>query len=225
MQTITELWKTGAFTEDMIVRSLQCSYLDFRRALIQAKLALPDSLSKGMHFEIYRMYSVGADIRYNRVKWIADSYGISQTTASKFRAEPPANKDLVLYTERELKDYLDAGFEPDILVQEFKCPLNKVKRLKSKSRTKIPDEVKEAILVDLDSKMTHVEIAAKYGISASMVSKINPVKVAKPKSRPLDETDWQLAKASLQRYSVSEVARMHNVSRAYIYGRLAKEKA
>lgn len=226
MQTITELWKTGAFTEDMIVHSLQCSYLDFRRALIEDGAELPDTLSKGMHLEIYRMYSSGVDARYERLKWIAANYGISPTTASKFRSKAPTSRDLLLHTEEDIKKFIEAGVDADTIIEKFKVSKHKLKKLRGVSHKRvIPDEVVEGILADLKSHMPQADIAAKYGVSASTVSKINPDKISKPKSKPLDDDEWQLVKTSLQRYSISEVARMHNVSRAYIYGRLAKEKA
>lgn len=225
MLNIIELWKTGAYTEDSIVRTLKCSYLDFRQALIKAGEALPDSSTTSLHFEIYREYISGVDERYEELDWIAKSYGLSLPTSARYRSLPPVTTKLLLATDDDIKQYLTAGFDAKTIASLLNCSVRRVNKLRGpKSKSNVTDELREAIITDLAKGMLQRTIAIKYGVSDSLVSKINPNKVAKPKRPPLDETEWLLAKASLTRYSVSEVARMHNVSRAYIYGRLAKEK-
>lgn len=226
MLNIIELWKTGAYTEDTIVRTLGCSYLDFRQALIESKLPLPPDLTTGLHFEIYHEFISGVDERYEDLTWIAKSYGIQISTASRYRSMAPVNAKLNLATDDDIKQYIAAGFDPKTIASLLNCSVRRVTKLRGpRSKAVVTEETRAAIVADIKDGMLHHTIAIKYGVSESLVSKLNPNKVAKPKRPPLDDTEWALAKASLTRYSISEVARMHNVSRAYIYGRLAKEKA
>jgi hypothetical protein len=222
---LINLWKTGAYTEDTVVRTLQCSYLKFRQALVSNNEPLPDSIPSGLHFEIYREYISGVDERYDDLKWLAESYGLPLSTVSRYRTTAPVKTEPLLVTDEDIRQYLAAGFDSKTIASILNVAANRVNKLKGpKTKAAVTDATRASIVADLAKGMLHHTIAIKYNVSESLVSKLNPNKVAKPKRPPLDETDWALAKASLTRYSVSEVARMHNVSRAYIYGRLAKEK-
>lgn len=217
------LWQTGSYTEDTIVHTLLCSYVEFRLALIQADMQVP-AATAGVHEEIYREHNLGADERYDSAEWISKSYGISYSTARRYCKEPAPSVSLTGCTDEDIKRHLDAGFDPMTVAELLGCTSLRIRKIMQPARANITADVKDAIVSELNKNVPQKTIALKYGVSESSVSKLNPNKVSKPKKKPLDEKSWDSLKVSMQRYSVSELARMYNVSRAYIYARLAKEK-
>lgn len=225
MKAIIELWKTGEYTEDTVVQTLKCSYATFRSMLIEHGEALPERMADGVHEEIYREYQSGVDERYDDAEWIANTYGMSKAAALRYRRDRPKSVQLTGYTDTDIVAHLKAGFTPEAVAFLLGCSSNRVRKNLKPLKKEITEQVKESVLEALAKGEPHKRIALSLGISESMVSKLNPNKTPKPKRPPLSDEAWEQLKVSMSRYSVSELARMYNISRAYIYGRLAKEKA
>lgn len=221
MKTVLELWKTGSFTEDMMIPSFG-SHLAFRLALIQADMKCP-APCVGVHAEIYREASACMDERYDSLEWVSKSYGISRSNATRFMRTAPDNVKLTASDEHDIRQLLAIGMSPLAISNKLGCSTYKIRKVIGLERGFITSEIKEAVLADLARGLLQKDIALKHNISESSVSNINPNKIAKPKRPPLNEQQWEQLKASMSRHSISELSRMYGISRAYIYARLAKE--
>lgn len=229
--TILELWRSGAYSEDEIVKAVKCSHLDFRQTLITNCLELPTP-GRGLHFEIYSEYQAGNE-QYDSLKEVAHIYGISMSAAYKYCNTAPAVRDRKEQDEL-IKAALINGYSVKEITAVFNASTNKVyslrstikgiKGLKATRKGKLTDDDREAIQELLANGVEQNTIAEQFGVSPAMVSYLKPNRIAKPRGNVPDEEGWAQIKAELTRYTISEVARMHNISRACIYARLAKEK-
>lgn len=221
MNAVLELWKTGQYTEEMMLAAYE-SHLNFRLALIQADLPCPTP-GISVHAEIYRESTVCDDERYESSEWVCKSYGISRAMAVRFMREPPDNVKLTATDETDIRQLATLGLSPLAIAERLGCSSYQVRKALGFERAIIDDVTIESVRNDLAKGFTQKEIALRYGISESSVSNIKPNKIAKPKRRPPSDKDWESLKTSMRLYSISELARMYNISRAYIYARLAKE--
>lgn len=100
------------------------------------------------------------------------------------------------------------------------------KQSRSSGRSKVPKhELSNQIGAMLAKGLTQEEIAGELGISQASVSLANPSRKSKNRGKPLPDKDWEGLKASMDQYTISELARMYKVSRPYIYARLKRENA
>lgn len=226
--TILELWRSGAYSEDEIVKAVKCSHLDFRQTLITNCLELPTP-GRGLHFEIYSEYQAGNE-QYDDMLEIARMYGISRSTAYRYCHDRPATSSKKEQDEL-IKAALINGYSVKEIVTVFNVSTTKVYSLRSTikglnvtRKGKLTDDDREAIQELLAKGVEQNTIAEQFGVSPAMVSYLKPNRIAKPRGSVPDEEGWAQIKAELTRYTISEVARMHNISRACIYARLAKEK-
>lgn len=218
---ILELWKTGSYTEDMMIPSFG-SHLAFRTALIQADIKCP-APCVGVHVEIYRESSACMDERYESIEWVSKSYGISRANAVRFINTPPDNVKMTVSDEQDIRELAAIGMSPLAIANRLGCSSYKIRKVIGLTRATVSDATKADILADLVAGYAHKDIALKYGVSESTVSNINPNKISKPKRKPLSTRSWNQLKGSMNQHSISELSRMYNISRAYIYARLAKE--
>ena len=80
----------------------------------------------------------------------------------------------------------------------------------------------ELIAEDLVKGIPQAELAIKYGITQSMISKLNPNPIKKKRGKPLPKETWDELLSQYPRFTVSDLSRMYKVSRASIYSRLTK---
>lgn len=80
----------------------------------------------------------------------------------------------------------------------------------------------DMIIEDLAKGIPQTELAIKYGITQSMISKLNPNPIKKKRGKPLPKETWDELLAQYPRFTVSDLSRMYKVSRASIYSRLNK---
>lgn len=180
--------------------------------------------SPAVHLEIYREFTAGLDDRYSSATWIAQQYGISTATAIRYRNEKPRQLASASCSTEEIIRYSEAGFEPEDIAKALSCTSARVRKALGIKRQIITDDIKLAVEEELAKGISQKTLALRYGISESSVSNINPCKTPKPKRQGLSDDNWESLKVSMSKYSMSELARLYNISRAYIYARLAKEK-
>lgn len=218
-KSIIEIWQSQQFSETDITKAFNITHRDLRILLQRHDIAVPEVVPHSMKLEIYR------DMCEDTIHKIAKDYGIAQATIYRYRQSVPkldddehCSKDLIIsyhekgYTDKEIMDALDVSYY-------------KVRKALSTGRKSITPELIASIQGDLANGMYQTDIAAKYGIAPATVSKYNPNRRTQERRQALDDDTWTNLKAHLQRYSLSEVARMFNVTRPYIYARLNKEKA
>lgn len=221
---IVEAWRAGIWTEENVTRAFECSYLEFRTALLQAGLQVPTEKPIGLLTEIYREFNIGADDRYENAEWVSKAYGISRSSAIRHCNNPPDNLVRTAMPIEDIKTYYEAGFDIITIGNLFDVPVTAIRKALNIKRAIISEEVKEAIVCEIEDGTLHRDIALKYGVSESTVSSLNPNKIHKTRRQGLEEKEWQDLKVSLNSYSISELSRLYNISRGYIYARLAKEK-
>lgn len=105
--------------------------------------------------------------------------------------------------------------DQDAVAARYNIPVS----LAAKYLAKPPMEVAhQAILDDLAKGILQKkDIAAKHKVSPSLVSKLDPKRRKQSRGQSLGEDTHAMMRKDLERYSVSEVARMYNVSRGYVY--------
>lgn len=221
-EALVEAWRTGEYSEDEIVEAFACEYKDFRLALTKHDIPAPETIPHKLQLEIYREYSVGNEW-YDSVSWIANTYSISMASAVRFRQEKPQQLISTGHTLKDIERYAEAGFDQISIANALGCSANQVRRALGVKRQTVTADIKLAILDDLAAGYQQKVIALKYGVSESTVSYLNPNKIKKGRCKGLSDHKWQSLKAEMRMYSVSELSRLYNVSRAYIYARLKKD--
>lgn len=218
-KSIIEIWQSQQFSETDITKAFNITHRDLRILLQRHDIAVPEAVPHSMKLEIYR------DMSDDTLHKIAKDYGIGPGTVCRWRKSVPliddehtASKDDILryhekgYTDKEIMDALDVSYY-------------RVRKALSTCRKAITPELIASIQEDLANGMYQTDIAAKYGVAPATVSKYNPNRRTQERRQALDDDTWANLKAHLERYTLSEVARMFNVTRPYIYARLNKEKA
>lgn len=234
---ILESWKRGVLSEDEFCKAYNVSHLELRQELLLACHPLPE-LSYGCKQEIYQAYQHGEEL-YDRAAWIADNYGIGISTVIRVRKHEPY-KPVTIDAEPIIAAY-KAGLSVPNLVEAFGH--SRVKTIEllgdayikgrhniiSQAGTNSHEVIGKAYADDIASMLAkgklQSEIADELGISQATVSRYNPNKIAKSRRQPLDDAQWTNLKFDMNKYNMSELARMYNISRAYIHARLAKEKS
>lgn len=234
---ILESWKRGVLSEDEFCKAYNVSHLELRQELLLACHPLPE-LSYGCKQEIYQAYQRGDEL-YDKGVWIADNYGIGISTAMRVRKYEPY-QPVSIDAEPIIAAY-KAGLSVPNLMEAFgysrariietlgdayiKGRHSVISQSGKNSHAVIGQDYADDIISMLAKGKLQSEVADELGISQATVSRYNPNKIAKSRRQPLDDVQWNNLKFDMKRYNLSELARMYNISRAYIHARLAKEKA
>ncbi|BAM63066.1 hypothetical protein D877_gp18 [Edwardsiella phage KF-1] len=206
MSVLIEAWRSGFFTEDEVCKGFGVTHKEFRSTLLSYGLPLPAAeQSAGLWAEVYNN-------KPENVMRATAEYGVRLNLMVKFCTEKPGDaltREAVLAMRGE-------GLTVAQIAKHYSVTQYYVRKLLPKCNRLVID--KEAITADImEGKLSLLDIAVKHEVSPSLVSKLNPNKIKKTRGEGLDDATLANMRADLQRFNVSEVARLYGVSRGYVY--------
>lgn len=217
-KSIIAVWQSQQFSETDITKAFNITHRELRILLQRHDIAVPEDIPHSMKLEIYR------DMCNDQVSMIAKDYGIAQSTIYRYRHSVPKLEPDEHHSKDVILSYHEKGYTDKEIMDALNISYYKVRKALSTGRKSITPELIADIQEDLANGMYQTDVAAKYGIAPATVSKYNPNRRAQKRRQALDDDTWANLKAQLQYHTISEVARMYNVTRPYIYARLNKEK-
>lgn len=215
------------FSEDALTVSFDCSFEVVRKAKVAAGLKPEQPVSVECLKEI-RLLTTAITIDH-----AAHRYNC--TTADVLRAyynRRPRN-NLKYYTLNELKPWFATGLPFETLAETLNCSVRHLQanfkevRKELTGRDRLSEQAKDELLNALMNKEgTQAELADKFGVSQSTVSRLKPDRQKRKAYNFLSEEDWAklISEVKTRKLSISEASRVYNISRPSIYQRLKEDK-
>lgn len=173
MSELVKAWQSGHFSETQIVEAYNTTYLEFRQALRAADLPLPSNNPPGLAAEIYYEYHVGIDENYESMSWITEEYGISFTSAYKYKSTSTNCSKHLLKSKSSIQQLLARGYtqvevsEMTGVSQATVSNYNPKRRTKSRGKSLTESEW-QSLLADA-KRFTISELARLYKVSRAQI--------------------------------------------------------
>lgn len=127
---------------------------------------------------------------------------------------------------KELYDMaeLDSDYRTlDNLAERYKCSASAIRRAMingAEGKILAKKDIETLVHRMLADKIPQTDIAKALGISQATVSKLNPNPIKRPRGKKLSPKQWDELMLQLPYFTVTELARMYQTSRASIYARI-----